>query len=107
MNLEAVLTVGPVVGVGVGLAIRYARQRRSGAALGERVLSELVRTDSVSLPELAPRVGLRNSFVARGRLMHVLQPMIANGLVLEEEPRGTRSLKRLRFRLRPLQLRRR
>ena len=83
------LKIAPVVGVSVGLAIHFARQQRIAATMGDKIRAELAQTESLSLPELVRRVGLRDGFISRGKVMNVLGPMVAAGEIVQEEPPGT------------------
>ena len=105
MNLQDALVIAPGVGVGIGLAIHFARQRRMNAQLASKVLSELSRNESLTLPELVTRAGLSDGFMNRGKLMNAINPMVASGQLSQEEPPGTTMRNRLsvlRFRLRAL-----
>ena len=105
MDFESVLSIAPVIGVGIGLAIFFARQRRNSSVLGEKIRAELAsaKPNAIVLPELVTRVGLQDGFLSRGKVMNVLNPLVASGEVVQEEPPGTtiqNRLKVLRFRIR-------
>ena len=96
-------TALPFVGVAIGLGIHFARQRRFSAVMIDKIRVALADVDSLALPELVTRVGLRDGFLGRGKLMNVIHPMVASGELLQEEPPGTTMRTRLgvlRFRLR-------
>jgi hypothetical protein len=96
------LVVGSVGGVGIGLGIYLALQRRRSANVGEKVRTELAGAKSLSLPELVTKLGMRDGFYNRGKVLNVLNPMVARGELLQEEPPGTTFKNRLsvlRFRL--------
>lgn len=103
MELEDVLKLVPAVGVAIGLGIFYSRQNKLSANLGDKIRAELLSTESLSLPELVVRVGLKDGFISRGKVMNVINPMVASGELSQEEPPGTTMKNRLgvlRFRLR-------
>ncbi len=103
MDFEDVLKLAPVVGVVVGLGIFYARQGKVTARLRDQIRAELSTVESLSLPELVTRAGLRDGFMSRGKLMNIINPMVASGELSQEEPPGTTIKNRLsvlRFRLR-------
>jgi hypothetical protein len=103
MDLEDVLKVAPAVGVVIGLGIYSARQKRAAAAMSEKIRAELSGVDSLALPELVTRLGFKDGFYNRGKVMNVINPMVTAGEILSEEPPGTTIADRLsvlRFRLR-------
>ena len=95
MELEDVLRMVPAVGVAIGLGLFYARQNKQSAGMADKIRAELSATESLSLPELVVRVGLKDGFLSRGKLMNVLNPMIASGELSKEEPPGTTMKNRL------------
>lgn len=102
MAFDNIISIASGVGIVIGLSIHFMRQRQQGAILGEKILKELRGTDSLALPELVTRVGMRDGFINRGKIINVLNPMVASGQVLQEEPPGTTIKNRLsvlRFRL--------
>jgi hypothetical protein len=103
MALDDLLKLAPAVGVALGLAIFFARQRRTAATMAEKVRAALQTEDSLSLPEIVTRVGLTDGFMNRGKVVNLLNPMVTSGELLQEEPPGTTFKNRLsvlRFRLR-------
>lgn len=105
MSLQDALVIAPGLGVGIGLAIHFARQRSMNAKLTTKILSELSKNESLTLPELVTRAGLRDGFLNRGKLMNAINPMVSSGQLSQEEPPGTTMKNRLsvlRFRLRAL-----
>jgi hypothetical protein len=97
-------SVLPFVGVGIGLAIFFGRQKRRSAEVGSRVRMELSGVESLSLPEIVARLGMQDGFMNRGKVLNALNPMVASGELVQEEPPGTNFKNRLgvlRFRLRP------
>lgn len=102
MAFENVIGVASGVGITIGLSIHFMRQRRQAAVLGEKILAELQAVESMALPELVTKVGMRDGFINRGKLIQVLGPMVSKGLLVQEEPPGTTIKNRLsvmRFRL--------
>ncbi len=102
MAFENVIGVASGVGITIGLSIHFMRQRRQAAVLGEKILAELQAVESMALPELVTKVGMRDGFINRGKLIQVLGPMVSKGLLVQEEPPGTTVKNRLsvmRFRL--------
>lgn len=102
MDAGAVVAVAAGVGVAVGLGIHFARTSKKNAAMAERIREELRGAESIALPDLVTRLGLPDGFMSRGKVMAVLNPMVAAGEVLQEEPPGTTVKDRLsvlRFRL--------
>jgi hypothetical protein len=102
MEFEDVLKVAPGIGIGIGLAIYYSRQRKVAGDLGGKVRAALQGVESMSLPELTVLCGLRDGFMGRGKMLQVLQPMVAAGELVQEEPPGTTVSNRLsvlRFKL--------
>lgn len=89
MDFNTIVTVGAGLGIAVGLAIHFTRQKRLADDLGTKIRAELTRSEFLSLPELVTRVGLKDGFLSRGKLMNALQPMVAAGEVIQEEPPGT------------------
>lgn len=103
MELENVVSLAVGIGIFLGLVIHFARQKRLSKSIGEKIRRELAAVESLTLPELVTRVGLRDGFLSRGKVMNVLNPMVASGELSQEEPPGTTMKTRLgvlRFRLR-------
>lgn len=102
MAIENIIGVASGVGVTIGLSIHFMRQRRQAAVLGEKILAELRAVESMALPDLVTKMGMRDGFINRGKLIQVLGPMVSKGLLVQEEPPGTTVKNRLsvmRFRL--------
>jgi hypothetical protein len=102
MSFDTILLAAPGIGVGIGLAIHFARQRKQNEQLHTRILAELSKEESLSLPELVSRCGMRDGFLNRGKLLNALNPLVASGQLAQEEPPGTTMKNRLsvmRFRL--------
>lgn len=90
------------IGLAIGLAIFFARQRRTADQFEPRIRAELTQNESLTLPELVQRLGMTDGFMNRGKVMNVINPMVANGELTQEEPPGTTIKDRLsviRFRL--------
>lgn len=102
MDFDSILMAAPGIGVGLGLLIHFSRQRRINARIVDTIRSELRTADSLTLPELVTRCGLRDGFLNRGTLMNAINPLVAAGELVQEEPPGTTIRNRLsvlRFRL--------
>lgn len=102
MSFDTVLLAAPGIGVAIGLGIHMARQRRQNALLHTTILAELKKAESLTLPELVMRCGMRDGFLNRGKLINALNPLVAAGQLTQEEPPGTTMKNRLsvlRFRL--------
>jgi hypothetical protein len=103
MDFDDVLKIAPVVGVIIGMGIYQARQRTVATNMAEKIRNELASADSLSLPELVTRLGFKDGFINRGKVVNVLNPMVMSGELDKEEPPGTTMKNRLsvmRFRLR-------
>jgi hypothetical protein len=100
--MDDLLRIAPAIGIAIGLGIYYARQGKVADDFEAKIRAELAGVDSLALPELVTRVGLKDGFMSRGKLMNVLNPMVASGELVQEEPPGTTMKDRLgviRFRL--------
>jgi hypothetical protein len=96
------VSLGSALGIIIGLTLYFRTQKRRSASMGARIRSELATAESLTLPELVAKVGLRDGFLSRGKVMNVVNPMVAAGELLQEEPPGTTMKTRLsvlRFRL--------
>lgn len=103
MGLSEIFTYAPAIAVVLGLSIYVVRQNRKSIAMAARIREELGRVDSMTLPDLVEKIGLEDGFFNRGRVISTLNPMVASGEVIQEEPEGTTMANRivsLRFRLR-------
>ena len=102
MSGSAVVGMAVAVGIGAGLAVHFSRQAKISKGFADRIRAELRGAESLTLPELVTRLGLKDGFHSRGKLMGALNPMVAAGEVTQEEPPGTTMKDRLsvlRFRL--------
>lgn len=102
MAFGSVLGLAAVVGVGAGLAVHFARQSKIDKELAGRIRAELNAAESLTLPELVTRLGMKDGFYSRGKLMGAINPLVAAGEITQEEPPGTTVQTRLsvlRFRL--------
>ncbi len=95
MALENIVGIASGVGVTVGLLIHSMRQRKQAATFGEKILTELRGAESLTLPELVTKMGMSDGFLNRGKLMNVLNPLVASGQILQTEPPGTTMKNRL------------
>lgn len=103
MDIANVVTVASAAGVAIGLGIYSARQKKDSAGMSDKIRQALTSAESLTLPELVAHVGLNDGFMSRGKVMAVLNPMVASGELLQEEPPGTTAKDRLsvlRFRRR-------
>jgi hypothetical protein len=103
MDFQQIVGIAAGAGIGLGMTIHFSRQRRAAKGLAEKIRAELARSESVSLPDLVTRIGLRDGFMSRGKVMNAINPLVAAGEILQEEPPGTTIRNRLdvlRFRLR-------
>jgi hypothetical protein len=102
MAIENIVGIASGVGVTIGLTIHFMRQRKQADAMQPKILRELAGADSLTLPELVVKMGMTDGFMNRGKLINILNPMVASGQILQEEPPGTTMKNRLsvlRFRL--------
>ncbi len=102
MNFDDILKLAPALAVGIGLAIFFVRQSRQNATLGAKLREQLATAESLALPELVTRIGMKDGFMNRGKVINALGPMVSSGEVIQEEPPGTTVKNRLdvlRFRL--------
>jgi len=96
------MIIGAVVGAVVGMLYFGAMQAKRGREWGAKIVQALSSAESLALPELVTRLGLEDGFVNRGKVMAVINPMVARGELIQEEPPGTtvkNRLEVLRFRL--------
>ncbi|TGK33254.1 hypothetical protein EHQ12_17840 [Leptospira gomenensis] len=78
-----------VAGIGAALAVSIAARR--GKKLEPKILKELQDAGgTLTLPELTKRIGLKDSFLNRGKVIQAIAPMIARGEVVEiDDPKAT------------------
>lgn len=78
-----------VAGIGVALAIALVARR--GKKLEPLILKELQAAGgALALPELVKRIGLKDSFLNRGKVIQAVAPMISRGEVVEiDDPNAT------------------
>ncbi|TGL81468.1 hypothetical protein EHQ83_03855 [Leptospira yasudae] len=69
----------------------FAIVARRGKKLEPLILKELQAADgALALPELVKRVGLKDSFINRGKVIQAVAPMISRGEVVEiDDPKAT------------------
>lgn len=97
-----IIPIASGIGVAIGLVIHFSRQSRVAAQLEPKIRAELSQHESLTLPELVQRLGMSDGFMNRGKVMNLLNPMVASGELIQEEPPGTTMKTRLsvlRFRL--------
>ena len=76
MSFDNAIMWAPGIGVGIGLAIHFARQRTQNANLGDKIVAELGKEESLTLPELVTRCGFKDGFLNRGKLLNALNPLV-------------------------------
>lgn len=78
------LLIGIVSGIAVALALSVVARR--GEKLAPKIRAELAAAGgTLLLPELVTRVGLKDSFLNRGKLIQAIAPMIQAGEIIEED----------------------
>jgi hypothetical protein len=92
--MDNVIGIASGVGVAIGLGIFYARQNKKAAVAGPQIM-EALREGSLTLPELVVRLGMKDGFVSRGKVVTLLNPMVARGELVQTEPAGTTMKDRL------------
>jgi hypothetical protein len=100
--MNAVLVIAPTVAIVVGLLVFGRMQARRAREWGARITQALSEPESLALPQLVTKLGLEDGFISRGKVMAVINPMVARGELRQEEPPGTTMANRLqvlRFRL--------
>lgn len=103
MGTDNVLRFAPAIAVMFGLGIYVLRLNKKSIEMAAKIREQLGRTESLTLPELVEKLGLKDGFLSRGRVISTLNPMVASGEVIQEEPEDTKLVDRihdLRFRLR-------
>jgi hypothetical protein len=83
-QMNDTLMIAIVSGIGVALALAIASRR--GQKLEPRIREELTAAGGVLLlPELVTRIGLKDSFINRGKVIQAIAPMVQRGEVIEED----------------------
>ncbi|WP_246838936.1 hypothetical protein [Leptospira yasudae] len=79
------------IAVGIGVALAFAIIARRGKKLEPLILKELQAAGgSLTLPELVKRIGLKDSFINRGKVIQAVAPMVSRGEVVEiDDPNAT------------------
>ncbi|MCG6192359.1 hypothetical protein LFX25_03790 [Leptospira sp. FAT2] len=73
-----------VVGIGVSLSLMLVARR--GKKLEPLIRKELEEAGGfLLLPDLVKRVGLKDSFINRGKLIQAIGPMVLRGEIIEED----------------------
>ena len=103
MGTDNVLKFAPAIAIVFGLGIYVLRLNKKSLEMAAKIRELLGQTESLSLPDLVTKLGLRDNFLSRGKVISTLNPMVASGEVLQDEPPETNLATRLdemRFRLR-------
>jgi hypothetical protein len=95
MGPEAFVSAAAAVGVTVGLVLQQSRQRAQVEAWKTKIVAEIGAAGALTLPELVVKLGLKDGFMSRGKVMTVLNPLVASGQLTQEEPPGTTMKNRL------------
>lgn len=76
---------------GIGVALAMALIARRGKKLEPLILKELQDAGgTLTLPDLVKRIGLKDSFINRGKVIQAVAPMISRGEVVEiDDPNAT------------------
>jgi len=93
--MDQILAIAGGVAVALGLGVYLARQAKQNAKLQEEIRAQLARQDTISLPDLVTRLGMKDGLMARGKVMNAINPLVASNDVLVEEPPGTTAANRL------------
>jgi len=93
--MDNIIEIASGVGVAIGLAIVATRQKKQAAVAGPQIVAALREAGSLTLPELVVRLGLKDGFLSRGKVMNLVNPMVANGELVQSEPPGTTMKNRL------------
>lgn len=86
--------IGIVGAVTASIAVFVASRR--GAKLEPRILEELQKAGgSLRLPQLVVAVGLKDSFINRGKLIQAVAPLVRRGAVAEDDDPAATARNRL------------
>ena len=102
MGTDDLLKIAPAIAVLAGLGTYVVWQNKRSLAMAAKIRTHLQAEQSIALPDLVEKLGLKDGFLNRGRVISTLNPMVASGEVIQEEPEGTTMTNRivmLRFRL--------
>lgn len=82
--MQDMVMYGIVGAVTASVAVFVASRR--GAKLEPKIVEELQKAGgSLRLPALVTAVGLKDSFINRGKLIQAIAPLVRSGAVLEED----------------------
>lgn len=90
------------IGVAIGIGIFTARQGKAAKVAEPQILAALEEARTLTLPELVVKLGMKDGFMNRGKVVNLLNPMVARGVLVQTEPPGTtvrNSLSVLRYSL--------
>ena len=83
------------IGVAIGMAIVAMRNNKKAAVAEPQIVAALKEKGSLTLPELVVMLGLKDGFMSRGKVVNILNPLVAKGLLVQTEPPGTTMKNRL------------
>ncbi|MEO6954017.1 MAG: hypothetical protein ABI321_19600 [Polyangia bacterium] len=93
--MDEVIGIATGVSVGIGLAIVFYRQHKESTAALPRIMEALRESGSLTLPELVVKLGMKDGFMNRGKVVNLLNPVVARGELVQTEPPGTTMKDRL------------
>lgn len=99
---------GAIIGATSGIAVTLALfvLARRGKKLEPLIYEQLSQAGgTLSLPELVTRLGFKDSFINRGKVIQAIAPMVQRGEVIEEDAPNATIKNRLelkKFRLKAL-----
>lgn len=79
------------IGVAIGIGIFTARQGKAAKVAEPQILAALEEAGTLTLPELV----VKDGFMNRGKVVNLLNPMVARGVLVQTEPPGTTVRNRL------------
>lgn len=83
------------IGVAIGIGIFSARQGKAAKVAEPQILAALQESGTLTLPELVVKLGMKDGFVSRGKVVTLLNPMVERGVLVQTEPPGTTMKDRL------------
>jgi len=92
--MEEIITA-VAIGIGIGFLIFHRRKSRADAPNKEKILAMLQEHGSLALPEIVTSLGLKDGLINRGKIMSIINPLVASGELAQEEPPGTTVRNRL------------
>jgi Mg2+/citrate symporter len=93
--MEFIVSIAASLGVAIGLLIHFKRQAKMNESILEKVHAVLASGAIKTLPELVLAAGMKDGFLSRGKMMNALNPLVASGELVQEEPAGTTMANRL------------